>query len=240
MIQTKITKKRVKDHFAYALWKYLILVVASVFGWNLIYTATAYRPPRDKKVDIYFVTYGIDSDTLAAFEALAAPHFPDMEALNFLSIGMGDAEDYYGTMQLTTYVGAQEGDIYIMTRDLMRSYAESGLFVPLNDAISEGIIQLRGIDVAEVNFQISDPEYRIVERGIYAIPAKTLYGLIEYGIDNRDLYIGVTAYSQNQPNALKMVDWFIETFQTEKPQWLIEYEEQNPIPEPTDTVLPSY
>lgn len=237
MIKTKITKKRIKDHFTYSVWKYVILVIVGVFGWNLIYTTTAYRPPKEKKVDVYFVTTSIDYDTLELFTEMTTPVFEDMEELNFFSIGMNTDDDYYATLQLTTYVGAQEGDIYIMSRDRFRSFAYSGLFLPLDEAFDTGAIDLRGIDASGTYLTTEEGM-----SGLYAVPAKSLYGLMEYGIDNRDLYIGVVAYSKNIDNAYKMVDWFIEAMQTERPEWLdaLEERESQASPAPTDDVLPSY
>ena len=78
--------------------------------------------------------------------------------------------------------------------------------------------------------------------GMFAVPASSLYGFMNYGIDNRDLYIGVVAYSQNVPNAYKMVDWLIATMQAERPDWLDELEAREKVSstaQPED-VLPSY
>ena len=52
-MKTPLTKERLKHHLAYNSWKYLLLVVLCVLGWNLIYTTTAYRPPAEKIVDVY-------------------------------------------------------------------------------------------------------------------------------------------------------------------------------------------
>lgn len=237
MIETKITKKRIKDHFAYSVWKYVILAIVGVFGWNLVYTTTAYRPPEDKKVDVYFVAPSIAYETLEQFSQMAAPDFEDMEEINFFSIGMNTEDDYYANIQLSTYVGAQEGDIYIMTKDRFRSYAYGGAFLPLDEAFADGSIDLRGIDASGTTLTTEEGV-----TGMFAVPASSLYGFMNYGIDNRDLYIGVVAYSQNVPNAYKMVDWLIATMQAERPDWLDELEAReqvNSTSQPED-VLPSY
>ena len=58
-MKTPLTKERLKHHLAYNSWKYLLLVVLCVLGWNLIYTTTAYRPPVEKIVDVYLCSgYG--------------------------------------------------------------------------------------------------------------------------------------------------------------------------------------
>ena len=52
-MKTPLTKARWKHHLAYNGWKYILVLILSIVGWNLIYTMTAYRPPEDKKVDVY-------------------------------------------------------------------------------------------------------------------------------------------------------------------------------------------
>ena len=44
----QITKKWLKNHFAYSWWKYLVLTVACVMGVDMLFAMTAYRVPEDK------------------------------------------------------------------------------------------------------------------------------------------------------------------------------------------------
>ena len=37
------TRERIRTHFQYAWWQYVLLVCLAVFGWNLLYTTTRYR-----------------------------------------------------------------------------------------------------------------------------------------------------------------------------------------------------
>ena len=37
MVDNKITKARVKHHFTYSAWKYVLLVALSIIAWDLIY-----------------------------------------------------------------------------------------------------------------------------------------------------------------------------------------------------------
>ncbi|MDR1598511.1 MAG: hypothetical protein LBS11_01305 [Oscillospiraceae bacterium] len=242
-VRTPINRKRVRDHFTYAFWKYALLVIIGVFGWNLIYSVTAYRPPKEKKVDVYLVTSAVESEATERLAALAAPAFPDMEALNFMSIAMGTTDDYYANIQLTTYIGAQEGDIYLMPWDRFQTFAQSGLFISLDEWIADGSIDLRGIDPGQGRLTVTDDGVEASEAAsshIYGIPAETLYDMLDQGVDNRGLWIGVTAYSGNLPNAVKMADWLIARFQAEKPQWLVDYEAAQPAPATDDGTLPSY
>ena len=241
MIKTPITRKRIRDHFAYSFWKYGLLVVLSIFGWNLIYSVTAYRPPRDKKVDTYLVTYAMGEGSLDTLTEMATPAFPDMEALTFLHIALTTDDDYYANMQLSTYIGAQEGDVFLLPTGRFTTYANGGMFISLDTAIAEGLIDTKGIDASAGYLNMGDVEgdAEATAEGIFAIPASDLYGLMALGIDNRDLWIGVTAYSQNRENAIKMVNWLIETFKADKPEWVAQQEAASPQPSQNE-VLPSY
>jgi len=65
MQANRISSDRVRNHFSYSWWKYLLLVIAAVMGWNIIYSTTAYKPPADKRMTVYFVTHSIDSENTA-------------------------------------------------------------------------------------------------------------------------------------------------------------------------------
>ena len=55
LYQNQITKEKIKNHFHYDKWKYILGIVLAVFSWSMIATVTAPRTPADKKVDIYLV-----------------------------------------------------------------------------------------------------------------------------------------------------------------------------------------
>ena len=49
-----ITKERIRNHFAYAWWQYVLLICLAIFGWNLLYTTTRYRSPNDQRLERYY------------------------------------------------------------------------------------------------------------------------------------------------------------------------------------------
>ena len=220
MQDARITKERIRNHFTYGWWKYAVLVVAAILGWNLFYTTTAYRAPKDKRLDLYFVTYGLPETVTDWFSQQVLALFPELEDSMCASISYMDDDNYYGSMQLSTYVGAAEGDIYIMTRERFDAFKGMGVFVNLDDAVASGVIDVRGMDVSR---GIATTEEG--DRGLYGIPAEPLYGLMEqFGIDNRDLMLCVMAYSENQHIAIQFVDWMVGEMMAPKPDWLAEQE----------------
>ena len=52
-LKMPITKNKIRNHFHYSFWKYLVLIAIALFGWNLIYTTTRYRPPENAKIEFF-------------------------------------------------------------------------------------------------------------------------------------------------------------------------------------------
>lgn len=224
MVDTRITMARVRHHFSYGVWKYVLLAVLAIFGWDLIYNMTAYRPPNDKKLDVYIVTLGADVERMDTDlqEPLQAA-LPDQEAFAFMHIGLDADMDPNALMQFTTYIGARQGDLFLMSMDLFKQYGrdvEGGLFMPLDDAIASGALSIDGIDIKQASFTPLEGK-----PGVYGIPAKTLYGLTDYGINNEHMVWAIPAYSGNPENAVKLIAFLIEHFSTEKPDWYDEYQQ---------------
>ena len=59
-----ITGRKIRNHFHYSFWKYLLLIVIAMFGWNLLYTTTRYRSPENLKVEFYAEGNIMASDAL--------------------------------------------------------------------------------------------------------------------------------------------------------------------------------
>lgn len=199
----------------------MLLIVLAIFGWSLIFTTTAYRAPRDKRLDVYFVTDLVPEETLNWFEEQIMARYDEVEDTNCLSIVYSET-DYYGSMQMSTYMAAQEGDIYIMDRERFDTLKDQEGFTVLNAAIEEGTLNLRGIDTTLSTVKDAQGAPCVV-----AVPAAELYGLQDLQIDNRDLYICIMAYSPNQDEAIDFANWMIETMLAEKPEWLVEQEAKN-------------
>ncbi|MDR0898159.1 MAG: hypothetical protein LBN04_09930 [Oscillospiraceae bacterium] len=239
MQDTKITRARINNHFAYGWWKYMLLAIVAVFGWSLLYTTTAYRAPRDKRLDVYFVTEAVEDTATNWFKEQALALLPEIEDANCLSITFTDEDNYYGSIQLSTYMGAGEGDIFILTRERFDALKGQGVFLTLDEYIASGALDLRGIDATGT---FATDEWGTA--GTMGIPAGSLYGFLrdDLLIDNRDLVICVTSYTANPPTAIAYVNWLIGEMQAEKPEWLVEYE-QNLVTTPAESGvsdIPSY
>ena len=212
-IKTPLEKKRLRTHFAYNSWKYLTVVLASIFGWNLIYTMTAYRSPENLRVDLYIQSATADNETVDAFlKPVWEETVPDMETVSAVLLTTSASEDTYATMQLSVYIMAGEGDIYILSTEDFKNYASQGAFIDLTTYVENGMLNLDGIDVsAGYVATVDDEGVPTGEKQFFGIPAYTLDGFkTGMNVNNNDLVIGVTAFSNNEENVIKFLNGFID------------------------------
>ena len=216
MADNRITKHRVKNHWAYSWWKYLLMAVCVIFGVNLYFTTTAYRPPEHKKVEIYLSKGWADA---AAAQTDLLPVLmeidPEQEELTVANIDLL-SEDYYSVMQFTTYMAAQQGDILLIPVAEMKKYSSEGdiygYFANLSPYLESGMLHAPGIALNAQTYPDASEE-----PGVFGIPADSLYGLMKYGIDPADSVLVVTAYSGNEEVCVRMLDEMIALYQSEKP-----------------------
>ena len=197
-MKTPINAETLRHHLTYSWWKYVLVLIAGIFLVNLIFTVTAPRIPEDKRVDFYI--YGLsDSESLNAYmEKIRSEEMPDMEIMTSLTMFPNDA---YGPMQLMTYMSAQEGDVFLLTRDEFLSYASSGAFLPLEDDEElMGIFNEAGIDLRRGWRTLADSD----ETHLYGIPADMLPGLNALCYADNG-FLTVTVYNGNQENVMKFL-----------------------------------
>lgn len=221
-IKTPITKAGLRTHFTYSSWKYLLIVAASIFGWNLLYTTTAYRSPEHLRVDVYMQsTTATEEKVNAFFKNIWDACIPDMETVSPVIL-TSTTEDYYGSMQLSVYMMAAEGDLYILNTADFKTYAAQGVFLDLAPFIESGELDVDGIDLAAGNVAIADDEgVPTAQMGQFGIPLYSLYGYMDgMLLDNRDMIIGVTAFNGNEENVLKFLNGFLQAGRDEKPEWM--------------------
>ncbi len=215
MRQTKITWARVRHHFTYSWWMYALLVVVTLLGWDLLYIE---RVPREQKMDVYVVTpAGSVSAWADDVRAPLLAELPDIKELQLLHIRLGAEEDYAATLQLTTYIGAQQGDVLLLSRDKFAQFSAEetgGLFISLAPYLADGTIAADGGDFsAGTGFTYEG------QRAVCGIPADGLYGLWRrYGVDPEGMVWAIPAYTPNSDNAAKLIGWMMAQYAEPKPE----------------------
>ena len=202
-MKTPVTRKRLRNHLTYSWWKYALLIVFAVFGWNIIYTVTQYRAPEDKKVTVNMYVYG-DQDALNAYMAeVNATLMPEMEQMDSIFTALDDS---YGDMILSTHMAASEGDIYLLDRTHFQQSAAAGAFLPL-ETETELVAMLEGAGVSLSQGWRTESETGA--RHLYGIPCAALPGMASYVYMPDDCYMAVLISNQNDENVLRFLNIFV-------------------------------
>lgn len=202
-MKTPITQQRLRNHLTYSWWKYALLVVLAIFGWNIIYTVTRYRPPEEKRVimNLYVVA---NQPALNAYMAeINETLMPEMEEM----CTMYSAPDsMYGDMIFSTHLAASEGDVYLVNRDYFQRYASSGPYLPLEDQTElMAMLEEAGISLSQGWRSLNEGG----ERHLFAIPCANLPGMAAYVETPADCYLVVLAGNRNDENVLRFLNIFV-------------------------------
>ncbi len=198
-MNTPVTKKILRTHFTYSWWKYALLIILAVFGIDLLYTVTAYRSPEEKKVQFYIMGYSNQEALDAYMASVQQEYLPDMEVVDSHTF---TNDGTYAAMQLSTYMAAGEGDIYLLPREQFIGSAASGAFVALeNDPELMTIFDEAGISLQNGWRRDSSTG----ETHLFGIPQSKLPGLTAQYAYAEDGYLSVLVTNRNDENVLKFL-----------------------------------
>ena len=205
-MKTPLNKEKIQNHFTYSLWKYALLAVAAVLGWNFIYSVTEHQAPDEKKVILGVYAYANETSMNAYMENVRQDMMPDMEEMA-ANIIMPD--EMYGDMILSTRIAARDCDIYLLPRTQFQNYASQGAFMPLEEALPDLIASLEAAGVS------LSRGYRACneldgEKHQYGIPCAGLPGLNSMlQIDGSDLYLCIFFETGNNENVIRFFDQLV-------------------------------
>ncbi|MCR4877560.1 MAG: hypothetical protein K5922_10315 [Clostridiales bacterium] len=197
-MKTPINGKVIRQHLTYSWWKYILATALAVFLVNIYYTTSTYRPPEEKKVNLYVYGFVDEAGLRNYMSTVQKEQMSDMEEMEPLSLTTDNA---YGPMQLSTYIAAGEGDIYMLPRDQFVSLAAEGAFVPLEE--DEEMMNL----FTDAGVSLQSGWRRTTESGethLYGIPLDKLPGLARYVMVENG-YAAVLVTNRNDENVLKFL-----------------------------------
>ncbi|MGN1071043.1 MAG: hypothetical protein ACI4P5_11535 [Candidatus Fimadaptatus sp.] len=238
MPDTRITREKLKNHWMYSSWKYLLMAVIFIAGWNLTYSVTEYRPPREKRLEMYVLSTAYNDEGLRALQEELAPEFVgleegDMEAFTIFTMNYGEEGDTYGPQVLMTRLASWEGDVYLVNEETLTSFIVQELALPLDEYIADGTLNVDGYDLETATRAEpagEDDEGNVIYSGVrhvYALPAQPMYGLLDEGlVDNRGMYFVVMSYTDKAEKCMELLNVLSARFVEDKPEWLIAQEEQ--------------
>ena len=200
-----VTKEKIRNHFAYAWWQYVLLIALAIFGWNLLYTTTLYRSPNEQRLEWYYGGYEAEGqkDINALMDELHQSLFPQLEEVEYRAVML---DDTYGVMQLTVWASAGEGDLFMLSGEYFQNLAQSEVFLDLAPYIEDGTLDAEGMDLSD-GYVINQETGR---KTLFGIPASQLPGLQEYGLVCENFCLGVGVTGQNEAEALQLLQWLME------------------------------
>jgi len=201
-----ITKVRILNHFHYYWWQYMVLVIAGVFGWNLLFTTTRYQPPENLKLEWYYQGPISNDTTNKANDLLLElwPElFPEMEDVYFNVVG---TDAMYGDMQLMVWMAAGQGDVYILQKETFANHANETTLLNLQPYVDDGTLNVEGIDLR--GGIATDLDTGV--KGLYGIPADALQGLWDYDLQPDGKVICLPLASGNIETALILLDYLLD------------------------------
>lgn len=201
-----ITRNRIRNHFQYFWWQYALLAGLAIFGWNLLFTVTRYRPPESLKVEWYYegpMTAATQANADALLAELTPQLFPEMEEVTFTPVGM---DDTYGAMQIMVWMAAGQGDLYMLTQDTFKSYATQGSMVDLQPYVDNGTLNVEGLTLTTGYAK----EEETGQTHLYGIPADQLKGLERYEIFPEGTVLSVLVMGGNEENTIKLMAWLLD------------------------------
>ena len=205
-MKTPLSKEKLQNHLTYSLWKYVLLAVVAVFGWNLIYSVTKPQAPEEKKIIFGIYADAVVTEMDAYMENIRQTLKPDMEEMMANQI---IPDEMYGDMILATRIAARDCDIYLLPRTQFQNYASQGAFMPLEEALPDLIASLEAAGVS------LSRGYRACneldgEKHQYGIPCAGLPGLNSMlQIDGSDLYLCIFFETGNNENVIRFFDQLV-------------------------------
>lgn len=196
-MKTPINARTIRQHMLYNSWKYVLLVIVTLVGWNLIFTMSAYRPPAEKIIDLYI--YGsVETENMQAYwDELHQREFPEMEQMNVSSVIQ---DETYGDMVMMARIAAGEGDIYVLPKSTFSNYAGQGYLVNLDDCPQ--VMEV----TQSLGMNLERGTYRNVETGIrntYGVPMVLLPRLQSLlGLRSSDYVVCIMVNNANDDNVI--------------------------------------
>ena len=229
MPSTRLTRERLRNHWQYGKWVYVVILAAAYFLGSMVYTMTAYRSPADRRVEFHVVT-----DRLRAVEPMQAiaqgllpeaqEYDPTLEVIDVIQMMYsGDPEtDMYGAQKFYTFIQAGEGNVYLLPEALMVQMAQTGGALELDAFIQSGALDVAGLDLSGVTFEEPVFDEDEDETGavtgaprpthVYAIPCKHMARLAQEDtmLDIDNLYMVVMGYCKNPDTTAFVLNAFME------------------------------
>ena len=241
MPNTKITKEKLKNHWAYSKKVYILMTAIAVGLASIVYTMVNNPNPADNKyvcialVDSYADTSKIEREAITLYDRVRA-YDDNLDKLDFLNIaysgGQSTEMDYYGAQVYTIQLAGGECDMLIQSAELTKELKDQGNCVALDTLPSfelfaakypgtftwETLKPMEFVDTNgdPVSIDLTNEAYTVPH--VYSIDVSSLTGMItRSAFDVRGKQAMILARSANADTTLyalyQMFDLFAESAQ---------------------------
>lgn len=190
---------RIGNYFRYSWWKYAVLFVLVFVLWNLAFTVTEPRPPEEEKLDLVIASGYADQYRADLLKQELAEKFPEMKETSVLYIPLDtdDPNGYAYQIQFVVQLSAQEGDMFIISRErLLTGLGEGDPALNLDT-----LPQLQGLPMVEQDGKS------------IGVDISSLTGLREYiSFDPEGCAVFLPYYCSNPQESAEVILWLFERF----------------------------
>ncbi len=227
MPNTKITKDKLKTHWIYSKWIYILVTLLVVGLASIMYTVVNnHNPPDDQFVGIAIVssytdTSRIEAETEILYERGKA-YDPNLKKVEFVGISYSGREDSgseldrYGVEVYIAQLAAGDNDVYIQIEALMKARIDDDTLKPLETLDSFGLIKEKyphAIVWTDKEIKDDEGEVAFIETHCYYLDMSSLTRFNEKSAFSVDgMYACVMNSSANADTALYTLYQIFELF----------------------------
>ena len=213
MIDLKLTPRRLKEHWRYYRWQYIVFPLLALFLANLVFTATKPQTPYNQRVDIVIISDYAQSETSDKWQAELLALLPkDQKEVNFTSTTLMQGQEMTIMQLIAARIAAKEGTIWILPASMYQAIGASEAFVSLEDQIGDFNVP-KGTDLKKGMVLVGKDETNPGKLDLCGIPLDQCKGLAELLIPT-DMVMCFPHYaSENWANAEFAANWLLEKTQ---------------------------
>lgn len=224
MPNTKITRQKWKDHYAYAKKVYIVGALIAAAVASLVFAVTRYVAPNERAViiqmvDTYADTTKMDGD-IPAMLAVGQEYDASLEEISFLTISYIGDDNYEGSQVYTVQVYAGDNDIYLQNDVLNQRMINEGYAYALEDM--EGFDEFEEKYGQYVIWQTienddeddeNEEDETVPEKHAYSVDISALLGINQRGAyDVRGKYALIAINSKNANTSFRVLADMFDRF----------------------------
>lgn len=206
MLKLGLSKTKLKNHFRYFVWIYVVVAVAAGALLNMAVTVAKNQSPPEAKLYSFICGDTISESYFYVFLEEMTDAFPEMTVVSCerLPYNVSGSMAYQYKQKFLTYLSSGYGDVMILPYEDFADLVKHGYFAPLENDFAEYIDDIDPISLKTVTINLE-------EKGthIYGIPLNHLE-FFPYTYDTSDKVIVLTDYSQNMDNARNLLKWYLD------------------------------